>query len=146
MKVKVKRLPGNEDVSIPKYQTLGSAACDVHAAVVEPMIIRPGERKLVPTGLSFEFDKGYVMHLTPRSGLALKKGIILTNTPAIIDSDFRGELRIIVMNLGEEDFIIERNDRIAQMNFKKVEQAEFVEVDELMKTKRGSGCFGSTGK
>jgi dUTP pyrophosphatase len=143
--VKIKKTPGNEDISLPKYQTPGSAAFDLHAAVKEQTVINPNESKLVPTGIMIELPVGYLGEITPRSGLALKHGISIVNSPGILDSDYRGEIGIILINLGKEDFVVNRNDRIAQMNIKKVELAEFVE-DDLSLTSRSSGGFGSTGK
>ena len=143
--IKIKRLPDNKDISLPKYQTPGSAAVDLHAAVKEKIVLKPGERKLIPIGFCMEIPSGYVGEITPRSGLALRHGISIVNTPGILDSDYRDELGIILINLGKEDFIVNRNDRIAQMNIKKVERAELKEVNELGASERKGG-FGSTGK
>ncbi len=143
--IKIKRTPGNEDISMPKYQTNGSAAVDLHAAVKEQITIKPGERKPILTGFCMQFPKGFVAEITPRSGLALKKGISIVNSPGIVDSDYRDEVGVILINLGSEDFIVNRNDRIAQMNIKKIERAEFKEVKELSSSERKGG-FGSTGK
>lgn len=143
--VKIKRAPGNEDISMPKYQTSGSAAFDLHAAVKEQTILKRGERKLIPTGFCIELPCGYVGELTPRSGLALKHGISIVNAPGILDSDYRDEVGVILINLGKEDFVVNRNDRIAQMNIKKIEKADFKEVKELSSSERKGG-FGSTGK
>jgi dUTP pyrophosphatase len=143
--IKIKRTAGNEDISMPKYQTPGSAAVDIHAAVKEQKIIKPGERKLIPTGFCMQFPKGFVAEITPRSGLALKKGISIVNSPGIVDSDYRDEVGVILINLGKEDFVVNRNDRIAQMNIKKIEKADFKEVKELSSSERKGG-FGSTGK
>ncbi|MBN2142649.1 dUTP diphosphatase [Candidatus Woesearchaeota archaeon] len=145
MTVKFKRLEGNEDISLPKYHTEGSAAFDLHAAVKEETVIRPGEIRLIPTGFKIEFPAGYVAQLSPRSGLALKKGISLVNTPGLVDSDYRGEVGLIMINLGREDFLVNRNDRVAQMCIKKVEQADIVEAREVSDSSRGSGGYGSTG-
>jgi len=143
--IKIKITSGNDDISLPKYQTPGSAAFDLHAAVKEKIILKPGERKLIPSGFCMEFPQGFVAEITPRSGLALKKGISIVNSPGIIDGDYREEVGVILINLGKEDFVINRNDRIAQMNFKKIEKAEFKEAKELSSSER-SGGFGSTGK
>jgi dUTP pyrophosphatase len=143
--VKIRRIPGNEDLQIPKYQTPGSAAADLHAAVKEMMVLKPGERKLIPTGFCIELPHGFVGEITPRSGLALRHGISIVNTPGILDSDYRDEVGLIMINLGSEDFVIKRNDRVAQMNIKKVERAEFEEVPKLSSSERKGG-FGSTGK
>jgi dUTP pyrophosphatase len=143
--IKVKRTPGNEDILFPKYQTSGSAAFDLHAAVKEQVVLKPGERKLIPSGFCIEVPHGYVGELTPRSGLALRQGISIVNTPGILDSDYRDEVGIILINYGDKDFVVNRNDRVAQMNIKKVERAEFEEVKELGVSERKGG-FGSTGK
>jgi dUTP pyrophosphatase len=144
--IKFIRTSGNEDINIPKYQTSGSAAVDLHAAVKEDIIIKPGERKLILSGICIELPEGFVGEITPRSGLALKQGISIVNSPGIIDSDYRGELGVILINHGSENFIIKRNDRIAQMNIKKFEKAEFIEEKILSNSSRGIGGFGSTGK
>jgi dUTP pyrophosphatase len=146
IEVKIKRISGNDDIELPKYETPGAAAVDLRAAVNEEMVLEPGETKLVPTGFAMEVPFGFVAHVTPRSGLAIKKSITVTNTPGTIDSDYRGEVKIILMNQGREPFKILRGDRIAQMNFKRIEQAKFIETDELSETSRGEGGFGSTGQ
>ncbi len=143
--VQITRLPHAEGLPLPRYETMGSAGMDLQAAVSEPMIIPKGGRALVPTGLKMALPVGYEAQIRPRSGLALKKGITLPNTPGTIDSDYRGELGIILMNLGDEDFVIERGDRIAQMVIAPVTIATWVEVDQLSVTDRGEGGFGSTG-
>jgi dUTP pyrophosphatase len=144
--VKIRKTEGNSDIAIPRYHTEGSAAFDLHAAVKEMTVLAPGELRLIPTGLAMEFPSGHVAEITPRSGLAAKHGISIVNSPAIIDSDYRGEIGIVLINLGKEDFVVNRNDRIAQMNIKKIEQAQFVESEELSDTGRGKGAFGSTGR
>jgi dUTP pyrophosphatase len=143
--IKIKIIPGNEDISMPKYQTPGSAAVDLHAAVKEKIVLKPCERKLIPTGFCMQFPRGFVAEITPRSGLALRNGISIVNSPGIVDSDYRDEVGVILINLGKEDFVINRNDRIAQMNIKKIEKADFKEVKELDSSERKGG-FGSTGK
>lgn len=143
--VKIKRLSGNEDIPVPSYQTPGSAAVDLHAAVKEKTVLKPGERTLIPTGFKMEFPKGYIAEITPRSGLAIKHGISVVNSPGIVDSDYREEVGVVLINLGQEDFAVNRNDRIAQMNFKKIEIADLKETDELNSSDRKGG-FGSTGK
>jgi dUTP pyrophosphatase len=145
VKIKVKRTPGNEDILFPKYQTPGSAAFDLCAAVKEAIVIKPGERKLIPSGFCIELPLGYVGEITPRSGLALRNGISIVNAPGILDSDYRDEVGIILINLGEKDFVVNRNDRVAQMNIKKVERAEIEEASELGVSERKGG-FGSTGR
>ena len=144
--VKFRRLPGNDDIKLPSYQTPGSAAFDLHAAVKEPVLVAPGEIKLIPTGFQMEFPDGFVAQLSPRSGLALKKGISIVNTPGLVDSDYRGEGGLIIINHGKEDFIVGRNDRVAQMAIKKVERAHIIEVESLSTTQRDIGGYGSTGK
>ncbi len=144
--VKIKKLSGNEDILLPKYQTDGSCAFDLHAAVKEKTILKSGDVKLIPTGFMMEFDKGFVAEITPRSGLALKHGISIPNSPALVDSDYRGEVGIILINLGKEDFIINRNDRVAQMSLRRYEQVKIEEVSELSNTQRGPSGYGSTGK
>ena len=143
--VKIKRIKGNEDIDLPKYQTPGSAAVDLHAAVSEKTVLKPGERKLIPAGFCMEFPRGFIAEVSPRSGLAVKNGISVVNSPGIVDSDYRHEVGVILINLGKEDFVVNRNDRIAQMNFKRVEHAQFDEVKELDSSERKGG-FGSTGK
>ncbi|MFC2136334.1 dUTP diphosphatase [Bacteroidota bacterium] len=145
MKVNIKQKEGFEDLGFPKYGTEGSAACDLMAAIDEPVTIKPGETAFIPNGIFVEVPEGYLMHVTPRSGLAVKHGISIVNSPGIVDSDYRGELKTILVNLGKEDFVIERGDRIAQGSFVKVEQADWNKVEELSDTSRGEGGFGHTG-
>lgn len=137
------RLPHGEGLPLPQRATVDSAGMDLVAAV--DVSIAPGERKLVPTGLKVAVPSGYELQLRPRSGLALKHGITLPNTPATIDADYRGELQVILINLGSETFTIARGDRIAQMLVQRVEPVRFREVDELPESVRGEGGFGSTG-
>jgi dUTP pyrophosphatase len=144
--VKFKRVDGNADITLPKYQTDGAAAFDLHAAVKESVVLKPGERKLIPTGFMMEFPKGFVAHIVPRSGLALKYGIGIVNSPGTIDSDYRGEVGIILTNFGHENFTVNRNDRVAQMLIKRYEHAELVEAYDLSSTERGTGGYGSSGK
>jgi dUTP diphosphatase len=141
--ISVKRLAHAGDLPLPSYETSGSAGMDVRAA--ENIVIAPGHRGLVGTGLAFAIPQGYEIQVRPRSGLALKKGIGVPNSPGTIDSDYRGELKIILLNHGEEDFIIERGDRIAQIIVAPVQRGILVEVADLDQTERGSGGFGSTG-
>jgi len=141
--IAVKRLDHAGDLPLPSYETAGSAGMDVRAA--EELVIVPGERGLVGTGLAFAIPAGYEIQVRPRSGLALKKGISIPNTPGTIDSDYRGELKVIMINLGQEDFLIERGDRIAQIVVAPVQRGILVEVTDLDDTQRGSGGFGSTG-
>ncbi|WP_457560941.1 dUTP diphosphatase [Caminibacter sp.] len=141
MILKIKKL--NPEAKIPAYQSVEAAGFDLHS--IEDVVIKKGERKLIGTGLAFEIEKGYEVQIRPRSGLAFKHGITVLNTPGTIDSDYRGEIKVLLINLGEEDFEIKKSERIAQAVVAPVVQAKFVEVDELSDTKRGSGGFGSTG-
>ncbi len=143
--VKVKKAPEHNDLELPSYVTRGSSAADVKAAVTDEVIIKPGERALIPTGLHFEIPEGFEIQVRPRSGLALNHGITLPNTPGTIDSDYRGELKIIVMNLGKAPFTVKRGDRIAQLVLSPVTKAVFHEVSEVNETDRGKSGFGSTG-
>lgn len=145
--IAVRRLPHAEGLPLPAYETTGSAGMDLRAAVPdeEPMILKPGARALVPTGLCWAIPQGFEVQVRPRSGLAAKAGVTCLNTPGTIDSDYRGEVKVILINLGEEDFIIRRGDRIAQMVLAPVVQAGWLEVESLDETARGAGGFGSTG-
>ena len=131
--------------ALPEYKTLGSAGVDISAFVEQPIVLKPLERKLIPTGLFIELPEGYEAQIRPRSGLAIKNGITCLNTPGTIDADYRGEIKVILINLGQEDFIIHNGDRIAQMVIAQHAQAMFVEVTELSSTERGAGGFGHTG-
>jgi dUTP pyrophosphatase len=142
MKLKIKKL--NTEAVIPAYQTKEAAGFDLHS--IEDVVINPGERKLIGTGLAFEIEYGYEVQIRPRSGLAYKHGITVLNTPGTIDSDYRGEIKVLLINLGSEPFEIKKGERIAQAVVAPVIQAEIIEVDELSDTQRGSGGFGSTGK
>ena len=137
------RLPHAEGLPLPSRATAHSAGMDLVAAV--EVTIAPGERKLVATGLKVAVPEGYELQLRPRSGLALKHGISLPNTPATIDADYRGELQVILINFGSEPFDVKRGDRIAQMMVQRVEPVSFREVDALPESGRGAGGFGSTG-
>ena len=143
--VQVKRLPHSLGLALPGYATPGAAGMDLLAAVSAPMVIAPGQRVLVPTGLAIALPPGYELQLRPRSGLALKNGIVLPNSPGTIDEDYRGEVQVIVMNAGQEPFTVERGMRIAQAVLAPVVRAGWVEVAELDATGRGAGGFGSTG-
>lgn len=140
----VVRLPHGEGLELPARATSGAAGMDVVAAV--DRTIEPGGRVLVPTGLAVAVPEGYELQLRPRSGLALKHGVTLPNTPATIDADYRGELQVILINLGHEPFEVRRGERIAQMLVQRVEPVVFREVTELPASGRGSGGFGSTGR
>lgn len=130
---------------LPKYETTASAGMDLRASISEPILLKPLERTLVKTGLFIELPLGYEAQVRPRSGLALKKGISVLNSPGTVDADYRGEIGVILINLSNEDFVIENGERIAQMVIAKHEQAQFIEVNELSETTRGAGGFGSTG-
>lgn len=141
--VPVKRLPNFEGLELPAYATDGAAGMDVLAA--EDVSLAPGARHAVATGLAFAIPPGFEIQVRPRSGLALKHGITVPNTPGTIDSDYRGELKVILINHGAETFEIRRGDRVAQLVLAPVTRASWLEVDELEQTTRGEGGFGSTG-
>ncbi len=145
IRVDVKRKAGCEDLPFPRYATEGSSGMDLYADVAEDLVLNPGDIKCVSTGIHLSIPKGYEAEIRPRSGLALKHGISLVNSPGTIDSDYRGLLQIILINLGKNDFKISRGDRIAQMVFKQYARAEFELVDELDQTVRSTGGFGHTG-
>ena len=133
-------------MELPKYETEGSAGMDVRANIKEPITLKSLERILIPTGLKVAIPEGYEIQVRPRSGLAIKHGITMLNTPGTVDSDYRGELKVIVVNLSNEAYTIEPNERIGQFVLNKIEQIEFIEVEELDSTERGEGGFGHTGK
>jgi len=145
VRVQVKRLPGSEDLPLPQYQTVDSAAVDLHAAVDEPVSLHPGDIKLIPTGLAMALPPGYEAQVRPRSGLAVKHGLTLPNTPATIDADYRGEIRVPMINHGKATVTIERGMRIAQMLVAPVPRIVWDVVDELPASSRGAGGFGHTG-
>lgn len=130
---------------LPHYATTQSAGMDIRANLEQPIVLKPLQRCLVPTGLFMALPEGYEAQIRPRSGLALKKGVTVLNTPGTIDADYRGEVGIILINLSQEDFVIEDGERIAQMVIAKYEQAEWVAVDVLEETERGAGGFGHSG-
>jgi dUTP pyrophosphatase len=140
-----KRLPGNEDVLLPVKMSELAAGFDLHAAVSDPVVLSPGERKLIPTGFSMAMPADLEAQIRPRSGLAYKHGITCLNSPGTIDADYRGEVKVLLINLGQEPFTIERGERIAQMVFQVVPTIVISEVDELPETVRGAGGFGHTG-
>jgi dUTP pyrophosphatase len=146
--VSVCPLPHFEGLNLPAYETAGSAGMDVRAAVPEdePMVLAPGARAMVPTGLSVAIPEGYEIQVRPRSGLAAKHGLTCLNTPGTIDSDYRGEIKVILINLGAEPFTIARGERIAQLVLAPVTQLGWAKVDTLDETSRGTGGFGSTGQ
>ncbi len=141
----IKRLENNTDLPLPTYETSSASGMDLPAAVIDPMILAPGMRALIPTGLSISLPKGFEAQIRPRSGLAARDGITVLNTPGTIDSDYRGEIMVILINLGSNPFTITRGMRIAQMVIAPVSQVKIIEVDDLDATARGSGGFGSTG-
>ncbi|WP_074016819.1 dUTP diphosphatase [Fusobacterium massiliense] len=143
IQVKVVR---EEGVTLPKYETEGSAGLDVRANIKEPIVLKSLEKVLIPTGLKVAIPEGYEIQVRPRSGLAIKHGITMLNSPGTVDSDYRGELKVIAVNLSNESYTIEPNERIAQLVLNKVEQIDFIEVAELDETERGEGGFGHTGK
>lgn len=143
--LRIKKLDHAKDLPLPSYATPGSAGMDLRSASVEPVVISPGQRALVPTGLILEIPDGYEGQVRPRSGLALKHGISLVNSPGTVDSDYRGEVMVIMINLGDDHFMINYGDRIAQLVIAPVIQAQIVEIDEISESERGDGGFGSTG-
>ncbi|MEE9329111.1 MAG: dUTP diphosphatase [Parvularculaceae bacterium] len=147
-KVRLLRLPHGADLALPAYETELAAGADVRAAIPAdaPLTLRPGERFMVPTGLAMALPPGWEAQMRPRSGLAAKFGISCVNAPGTIDADYRGELKVILINHGTEDFVISRGDRIGQMVIAPVWQADFVEAESLDETERGTGGFGSTGR
>ena len=134
-----------EGALLPEYQTAGSAGADLHAYLTEPVTLNPMERKLIPTGLFVELPVGYELQVRPRSGLALKYGITVLNTPGTVDSDYRGELCVLLVNFGSEPFTVRNGDRIAQAVVAQAVQVSFVQTDALSKTERGADGYGSTG-
>ena len=142
-KIQIKKL--SSSVSIPKYETSGSSGMDLAAHIENNIIINPGEKALISTGISMAIPKGYEVQIRPRSGLAVKKNITVLNTPGTIDADYRGEIKVILINLGKENFTVTNGERIAQMVVCPVINASLEEVKELSDTQRGLGGFGSTG-
>lgn len=145
VRVKLKRKQGTDDLPLPQYMSDAASGMDLYAAVESDLTLKHGEIKLVPTGLYIELPFGYEAQLRPRSGLALKHGLTLLNTPGTIDSDYRGEIGIILCNFGKEPFVVKRGLRIAQMVIQPVVRAELIEVDQLEESNRGEGGFGHTG-
>lgn len=145
--VEIKTLAHFGDLQLPKYETVLAAGADLRAAVPEhaPMTLAPGARALIPTGLSMALPAGYEAQIRPRSGLAYKHGVTCLNTPGTIDADYRGEVKVLLINHGETAFVINRGERIAQMVIAPITQPEFEVVTELSETARGAGGFGSTG-
>jgi len=146
IKVCIQKLPGNEDIPLPQYMTEQSAGMDIFAAVIGEEIVLPGQRKKIATGIAIALPEGYEAQIRPRSGLALKNGITLLNSPGTIDADYRGEIGLIVINHGQEPFVIKRGMRLAQMVVQKVFQVDWIETSALENTTRGDGGFGHTSK
>ena len=143
--VQIARLPHGKDLPLPAYQSELAAGMDLLAAVTEPVALSPGQRALVPTGIAIALPAGFEAQVRPRSGLAAKQGVTVLNTPGTIDADYRGEVQVILINLGETPVMIERGMRIAQMVISRIERAQFRETPALPPTDRGGGGFGSTG-
>ena len=145
--IAILRLDHAEGLPLPAYETAGAAGMDLRAAVpeAEPLTLRPGSRALVPTGFGIAVPEGYEAQVRPRSGLAIRAGVTCLNSPGTVDSDYRGEVKVILANLGEEDFVVRRGDRVAQMVICPVVQASWQVVESLDDTVRGAGGFGSTG-
>jgi len=144
--VQINKLPGNEEVLLPRKMSEQASGYDLFAAVEAEVVLAPGERALIPTGIALAMPEGLEAQIRPRSGLALKHGITCLNTPGTIDADYRGEIKVLLINLGQEPFTISRNERIAQMVFQAVPAVTLVEVEQLSDTERGAGGFGHTGK
>ena len=144
MQLRIKRL--RSDAVLPRYMSDAAAGLDLAAVVDDPVVLAPGERAAVGTGLAVEIPRGYEGQLRPRSGLAMRHGVTLTNSPGTIDADYRGEVRVLLINHGAEPFTVEHGERIAQLVIAPVVQAEIVEVAELGDSERGAGGFGSTGR
>jgi dUTP pyrophosphatase len=145
-KVEIKRLPGNDDIILPRKMSDLASGFDLHAAISEPITLNPGERLLIPTGFAIAMPAELEAQIRPRSGLAFKHGITILNSPGTIDADYRGELKVLLINHGQEAFVIQRNERISQMVFQIVPQIQLEEVTELSETVRGIGGFGHTGR
>jgi dUTP pyrophosphatase len=143
--VPLKRLSHGADLPLPAYATADAAGLDLLAAVAEPVTLKPGERRLIPTGLSIAVPPGFEAQVRPRSGLALKHGISVLNAPGTVDADYRGEVGVILINHGDQPFVINRGERIAQMVVAAYSRVEWIEAAELPQTQRGAGGFGSTG-
>lgn len=144
--MRIRRLPHGRDLFLPEPASAGAAGLDLRAAVEETLTLQPGKRALVPTGLVVEIPPGHEGQVRPRSGLALKHGVTVANAPGTIDSDYRGEVKVILVNLGDEPFEVRRGDRVAQLVVAPVVRVEVVEVEQVSDTERGGGGFGSTGR
>jgi dUTP pyrophosphatase len=145
VRIRVVRLPHGNGLQLPAYQTEGSVGMDLRAAVDDPLTLKPRARALVPTGLILELPPGMEAQVRPRSGLALRHGIAVLNSPGTIDSDYRGEVQVLLVNLGDKPFAIARGERIAQLVLARVERADLIEAAKASATRRGAGGFGSTG-
>lgn len=145
IQVSISRSPDSDDLPLPTYQTVGSSGMDLYAAVIEDVVIPSHETRLIPTGVSIALPAGYEAQIRPRSGLALKHGITMLNTPGTIDSDYRGLISLIMINLGKQPFVVTRGMRVAQMVIQEVVRVDWSEVQTLEVTQRASGGFGSTG-
>src|SRR5579872_5189993 len=143
--LKIELMPGNNDLGLPAYATERAAGLDLKASLTEPVILKPGERGVIPTGLKMAIPEGFEGCVRPRSGLAMKQGLTLTNAPGTIDSDYRGEVKVLVINLGQEPVTLKRGDRIAQLLISPVAHARVVQVERVDETVRGAGGFGHTG-
>lgn len=144
--INVKRLAHNSDQPLPQQMTVSAAGADIYAALEADVTLAPMERAMIPTGLIFEIPSGYEVQIRPRSGLAAKHGVTVLNTPGTIDADYRGEVKVILINLGSEPFTIKRGERVAQAVAAPVTTVSYTEVDEVSDTVRGAGGFGHTGK
>ncbi len=145
VEIKIQRIQGNEDLPLPRYMSSGASGMDLFAAVTDTVIIPPMEVAIIPLGIKIALPDGFEAQIRPRSGLAARHGIGILNSPGTVDSDYRGEIRVILINFGKEPFAVNRGDRIAQMIITRVARATLVEQDSLEDTKRGSGGFGHTG-
>ena len=143
--IAIQRLPHGADLALPASATDASAGADLLAAVTDPVVLKPGARALIPTGIAIGLPVGFEAQVRPRSGLAAKHGVTILNSPGTIDADYRGEIGVILVNLGERAFTVSRGDRIAQLVIAPVSRAQWLEVDTLDETERGGGGFGSTG-
>ncbi len=146
VRVRIQRLRSGEGLPVPRPATDSAAGCDLAAAVENEIVLAPGQRELVPTGFAIALPEGYEAQVRARSGLALRHGIVVPNAPGTIDADYRGEIHVILMNLGDEPFPIKRGDRIAQLVVARVAAVEWEEAEELDGTRRGDGGFGHTGR
>jgi dUTP pyrophosphatase len=143
--IPIRRLPGNEDLPLPRKMSRGASGFDLFAAIDQPLTLSPGQRQLIPTGIALEMPDGVEAQVRSRSGLTLKHGIAVLNSPGTIDADYRGEVGVILINLGSEPFVVHRGDRIAQLVFGRILDVRLMETDQLSTTERGGGGFGHTG-